>query len=97
MHSCIATAFPGDDEFYQQGNAPCHKSQIVKEWFDESSSEFQAMSWPLNSSVLNPIEIWGIAWKIKFVLPLYHLTVIDMHLSFLYQISRTIYQHLAGC
>ncbi|GFU47061.1 DDE_3 domain-containing protein [Trichonephila clavipes] len=37
------------------------KSKIVLGWFQEHDAEFQLMSWPSNSSDINPIEyIWGV-------------------------------------
>lgn len=34
----------------------CYKGQIVMEWFEEHSSDFQVMSWPPNSCDINAID-----------------------------------------
>lgn len=50
MHSLMTTIFPADySSIYQQDNAPCHTDVIVREGFQEHSSDFQVMSWPQNS------------------------------------------------
>ena len=45
FHPFMATVFPSGDGVYQQDNSPCHKGRIVREWFEENSSDFQVMSW----------------------------------------------------
>ncbi|GFT39999.1 transposase domain containing protein [Trichonephila clavipes] len=61
LHPYMASILPAGNGMFQQDNAPCHKSKIVLEWFQEHDAEFQLMSWPPNSADLNPIEhIWDV-------------------------------------
>ncbi len=41
---------------FQQDKAPCHKAQIISDWFLEHENEFTLLKWPPQSPDLNPIE-----------------------------------------
>ncbi|GBN05253.1 hypothetical protein AVEN_116384-1 [Araneus ventricosus] len=59
LHPYMAFVFPTGNGIFQQDNAPCHKAQIVLEWFEEHTDEFHLMSSPPNSPDLNLMEhIW---------------------------------------
>ncbi len=46
---------PSSDGYFQQDNAPCHKAQIISDWFLEHDNEFTILKWPPQSPDLNPI------------------------------------------
>ncbi len=52
VHPFMTTVFP----IFQQDNAPCHKAQIISDWFLEHDNEFSLLKWPPQSPDLRPIE-----------------------------------------
>ncbi|GBN95391.1 hypothetical protein AVEN_241689-1 [Araneus ventricosus] len=56
VHPYMATVYPENDGAFQQDNATCHVSKIVRAWFEEHDEEFQLLPWPPNSPDLNPWE-----------------------------------------
>ncbi len=56
VHPFMTTVYPSSDSFFQQDNAPCHKAQIISDWFLEHDNEFSLLKWPPQSPDLNPIE-----------------------------------------
>ena len=98
VHPFMTTVFLAGDGVYQQDNAPCHKGRIVREWFEEHSSDFQVMSWLPNSPDINPIEhLWShLENQIRAAtLPPRNVRELqDQLVSAWYQIPQTTYQHL---
>ncbi len=56
VHPVMTTVYPSSDGYFQQYNAPCHKAQIISDWFLEYDNEFTLLKWPPQSPDLNPIE-----------------------------------------
>lgn len=49
----------GENYIFAQDNAPCHKSKVSMDFFNENRVEL--LPWPAGSPDLNPIEnLWGI-------------------------------------
>ncbi|GBL79301.1 hypothetical protein AVEN_92511-1 [Araneus ventricosus] len=87
-------------ESSQQDNAPCHKAQIVLEWFEEHTDEFHLMSWPSNLLDLNPMEhIWDVTeWQLRAQTPPCPniSTLCDRCLDIWYNPSPVMYQKLVA-
>ncbi len=56
VHPFMTTVYPSSDDYFQQDNAPCHKAQIISDWFLEHDNEFTLLKRPPQSPDLNPIE-----------------------------------------
>ncbi len=52
--------------YFQQDNAPCHKAQIISDWFLEHDNKFTLLKWPPQSPDLNPTEHYGMWWNERF-------------------------------
>ncbi len=39
VHPFMTTVYPSSDGYFQQDNAPCHKAQIISDWFLEDDNE----------------------------------------------------------
>ncbi|KAK3560711.1 hypothetical protein QTP86_014737, partial [Hemibagrus guttatus] len=64
VHPFMETLFPDGCVLFQQDNAPCHKAEMVQEWFDEHNNQFEVLTPPPNSPDLNPIQhLWDVLDK----------------------------------
>ncbi|GBM99251.1 hypothetical protein AVEN_63975-1 [Araneus ventricosus] len=58
--------FMDNDGNFQDDNVSCHWAQIVRNWFEERSGQFQRMVWLPRSPDMNPIKIYGTGLKGDF-------------------------------
>ncbi len=67
VHPFMTTVYPYSDGYFQQDNAPCHKAQIISDWFLEHDNEFILLKCPPQSADFNPIEsTFGKWWNGRF-------------------------------
>ncbi|GFW84008.1 transposase domain containing protein [Trichonephila clavipes] len=98
----MAYVFPDGNGMFQLDNAPCQKSEIVLEWFQEHDAEFQLMSCPPNSSDINAIEyIWDVCVMGRQLRvqrpPIRNISdLCDRCLNIWYNLSPAIYQGLVA-
>jgi len=45
VHPFLPTVYPFSDGYFQQDNAPGHKTQITSNWFHEHDNEFTILKW----------------------------------------------------
>ncbi len=98
VHPFMITVNPSSDDYFQQDNAPCHKAQIISDWFLGHDNEFTLLKWPPQSPDLNPIEhLWDVVER--------EIHIMDVQLKNLQQmcdaimtiwtkISEECFQHL---
>ncbi len=56
----MTTVYPSSDGYFQQDNAPCHKAQIISDWFLEHDNEITLFKWPPQSqSQSNRAPLWN--------------------------------------
>ncbi|KAK3513336.1 hypothetical protein QTP70_012369 [Hemibagrus guttatus] len=64
VHPFMETLFPDGCGLFQQDNAPCHKAEMLQEWFDDHNNQFEELTPPPNSPDLNPVQrLWDVLDK----------------------------------
>ncbi len=98
VHPFMTTVYSSSDVYFQQDNAPCHKAQIISDWFLEHDNEFTLLKWPPQSPNLNPIEhLWDVVKReicIMNVQPTNLQQLRDAIVSIWTKISEECFQHL---
>ncbi len=46
VHPFMTTVYPSSDDHFQQDNAPCHKDQIISDWFLEHDGDMMVATLP---------------------------------------------------
>jgi len=78
VHPFMASMDPTPDGYFQQDNVPCHKAQIISNWFLEHDNEFTVLKWPPQSPDLNKVEhVWDVVEQ--------ELCALDVHPTNLHQ------------
>ncbi len=94
----MTTVYASSDDYFQQDNAPCHKAQIISDWFLEHDNEFTLLKWPPQSPDLNPIEhLWDVVEReicIRDVQLTNLLQLRDDIMSIWTKISEECFQHI---
>lgn len=49
LYSFILVMFPGSEGLFQKDNATLHQAQVTWNWFQEHSTNFQLLHWPMYS------------------------------------------------
>ncbi len=98
VHLFMTTVYPSSDDYFRQDNAPCHKAQIISDWFLENNNEFTLLKWPPQSPDRNPIEhLWNVVERkirIMDVQPTNLQQLRDAIMSIWTKISEECFQHL---
>ncbi len=98
VHPFMTTVYPSSDGYFQQDNAPCHKAQIISDWFLEHDNELILLKWPPQSPDLNPKEhIWDVVEReihIMDVQPTNLQQLRDAIMTIWTKISQECFQHL---
>ncbi len=98
VHPFMTTVYTSSDVYFQQDNAPCHKAQIISDWFLEHDNDFTLLKWPPQSPDLNPIEhLWDVVEReirIMDVQPTNLQKLHDAIMSIWTKISEECFQHL---
>ncbi len=84
--------------YFQQDNAPCHKAQIISDWFLEHDNEFTLLKWPPQSPDLNPIEhLWDVVEQEIHIMDVQPTNLQQLRVAIMSiwtKISEECFQHL---
>ncbi len=98
VHPFMTTVYPSSDGYFQQDNAPCHKAQIISDWFLEHDNEFTLLIWSRQSPDLNPIKhLWDVVEREIRIMDVQPTNLQQLHdaiMSIWTKISEECFQHL---
>ncbi len=98
VHPFMTTVYPSSDGYLKQDNVPCHKAQIISDWFLEHDNEFTFLKWPPQLPNLNSIEhIWDVVEReirIMDLQPTNLQKLCNAIMSIWTKISEECFQHL---
>ncbi|KAK3519542.1 hypothetical protein QTP70_035066, partial [Hemibagrus guttatus] len=57
VHPFMETLFPDGRVLFQQDNAPCHKAEMVQEWFDDHNNQSGELSKDVNVEVVKTCTV----------------------------------------
>ncbi len=98
VHAFMITVHSSSDGYFQQDNAPCHKAQIISDWFLEYDNELTLLKWPPQSPDLNPIEhLWDVVERENRIMDVQPTNLQQLRagiMSIWTKISEECFQHL---
>lgn len=98
VHPFRTSVYSSSDGYFQQDNEPCHKAQIISDWFLEHDNEFTELEWPPKSPDRNPKPCGGdvLEWEICImdVQPTNLQQLRDVIMSIWTRISEECFQYL---
>ncbi len=57
VHPFITTVYPSYDGYFQQDNAPCHKAQIISDWFLEHDNVYTVYLYSISQKAWHPLSL----------------------------------------
>ncbi len=83
VHPFMTNVYPSSEGYFQQDNAPCHKAQIISDWFPWTWQWVHFTQMASQSPDINPIEhIWDVVER--------EIRIMDVQLTNLQQLCDAI-------
>ncbi len=77
--------------YFQKNNAPCHKAQIISDWFLEHDNDFTLLKWPPQSHLMPKEHLWDVVER--------EIRIMDVQLTNLWQLCdvfKSIWTKISG-